>query len=52
MKTTRTNQEQAAYENALDCLYFGYGKKYWNACGLSEEEAGRIWKEARESMTN
>lgn len=33
----RTQQEQNAYENARDCLYYGYGRKHWNSCGLSEK---------------
>ena len=42
----RTEQEQAAFENACDCLYNGYGRKDWNSCGLSVEDATRIWKDA------
>lgn len=38
--------ERCAFENACDCLYFGYGKKYWNSCGLDEERAKEIWKMA------
>ena len=42
----RTKQEQAAYENACVCLYYGFSRKHWNSCGLSEEDAIRIWKDA------
>lgn len=48
----RTQQERNAYENACDCLYYGYGRKHWNACGLSEKEAAQIWQEAREQLAN
>ena len=47
-----TKQEQAAYENACDCLYYGYGRKHWNSCGLSEDDADRIWKDAIAELTN
>ena len=49
---TRTQQEQSAYENACDCLYYGYGRKFWNSCGLQEKEAVRIWQEARKDMAS
>ena len=42
----RTKQEQKAFENACACLYYGYSRKDWNSCGLSEEDATRIWKDA------
>ena len=47
-----TKQERAAYENACACLYYGYGRKHWNYCGLSEDDAKRIWKEAFNDMAN
>ena len=47
-----TKQEQAAYENACDCLYYGYGRKHWNSVGLSERDANRIWREAFNDMAN
>ena len=46
----RTQQEQSAYENACDCLYYGYGQKHWNNCELAEKEAQSIWQEARRDM--
>ena len=41
-----TKQEQAAYENACNCIYLGYGREHWDSCGLSDEDANRIWNEA------
>ena len=43
--------EQAVFENACDCLYFGYGFSAMNKCGLSEERARAIWKDAFNYMT-
>ena len=42
----RTKQEQEAFENACDCLCYGYGRKHWNSCRLSEEDATRVWEDA------
>lgn len=44
--TFTNDQEQAAFENACDCLYYGFGRSYWNACGLPEEEAAQVWQKA------
>jgi hypothetical protein len=41
---------QAVYENSRDCLYYGYGFSYLNKCGLSDEEAKKVWNQAREDM--
>ena len=38
--------EEAFFENACDCLYYGYGFKTANKCGLSEERAKEIWRDA------
>ena len=38
--------EQAAYESARDCLYYGASKNDWNSCGLPEEKANEIWRQA------
>lgn len=38
--------KQIAFENAYDCLYYGYGRKYWDSQGLSKEEADEVWKAA------
>lgn len=45
-------QKQAAYENACDCLYYGYGRNYWNSCGLDEPTSQEVWKQAHEDMIN
>ena len=46
---SRKNNEiiQAAYENACDCLYYGYGKSAWNNCGLPKPTANMIWERAK-----
>ncbi len=41
---------QAAYENARDCLYYGYGKTSWSRCGVAPEEADEIWRRALMDM--
>lgn len=38
--------KQNAYMNACDCLYYGYGRGSWNACGLSAEDADEVWQQA------
>ena len=47
--------EQGAFENACDCLYYGYGKKYWLDMGwnmgLSKEKSDEIWQKAFEKMS-
>ena len=45
-------QKQNAYMNACDCLYYGCGKSYWNSCGLSDDDAAEVWKQAYKDMTN
>ena len=45
-KRYQETKKQAAYENACDCLYYGYGRKYWNSCGLEESEADKVWNQA------
>ena len=42
----KDRQKQAAYENAYDCLYYGYGKSYWNSCGLDKQSQNEVWKQA------
>lgn len=40
---------QAEFENALDCLYYGEGKKQWFdrvTQQMSEKDAKKLWKEA------
>jgi hypothetical protein len=41
---------QFVYENSIDCLYYGYGFSHLNKCGLSDEEAKKIWQQAFEDM--
>jgi len=41
---------QAAYENARDCLYYGYGRAFWSRCGVAPEEADAIWRRALMDM--
>lgn len=50
MRTYKDPIKQAAFENAYDCLYYGYGKSYWNSCGLSESDAKKVWKKAFETI--
>ena len=50
MKTYKDPIKQAAFENAYDCLYYGYGKSYWDSCGLSESDAKKVWKKAFETI--
>lgn len=52
-----SQKESAAYENACDCLYFGYGFKFWferNAELLDNdiEFAKKVWQQAVEDMGN
>ena len=42
----KDDAEQAAYENAKECLYYGVSKADWDSCGLPEEKANEIWKKA------
>lgn len=52
-----SQKESAAYENACDCLYYGYGFKFWferNAELLDNdiEFAKKVWQQAVEDMGN
>lgn len=52
-----SQKESAAYENACDCLYYGYGFKFWferNAELLDNdiEFAKKVWQQAVEDMEN
>jgi hypothetical protein len=49
------DQNQAAYENALDYLYYGFGYKSWkekNQGHMTDEEAKQLWKYAFECVVN
>ena len=50
-KVDKETQKKAAFENACDCLKFGYGKDKCNFAGLSKEEADEVWKKAFEYMS-
>lgn len=42
----KDTRKQAAYENACDCIIYGYGKSYWNSLDLNDEEKKEVWKQA------
>ena len=43
--------KQNSYENACDCLYFGYNRNFWITCGNhTEKEKNEIWKQAYNDM--
>jgi len=42
--------KQNAYMNACDCLFYGYGKSYWNDCGCNDRE--EIWLQAKRDMSH
>lgn len=39
--------KQNAYMNACDCLYYGYGREFWNDCGIAPEERNEVWRQAK-----
>lgn len=41
--------KQNVYMNACDCLYYGYGKSYWNDCGCNDRD--HVWKQALADMS-
>lgn len=45
-------RKQIAYENAIDCLYYGYGWKEWDSLNLTEEEKKEIWEKAIEYLAS
>ena len=52
-----SQNEKAAYENACDCLYYGYGFKFWferNSHLLNNDSviAKDIWRQAIDDMAN
>ena len=53
-KLTITNEQirQAVFENCIDCLVCGFGFKRLNKCGLSDDEAKKIWKQAKMFLGN
>lgn len=42
--------KQNAYMNACDCMLYGYGRSYWNNCGLDESAADEVWNQAYTDM--
>ena len=44
------NIKEIAFENAIDCLIYGYGKKYWDNQELDEETSKKIWITARDFL--
>lgn len=48
-------QKQAAFDNACDYFYYGYGKQRWidngHNLGLSEDDSNKVWHEAFEYMS-
>ena len=50
-KRYQDDHKQVAYLNACDCLRYGYGRSYWNSCGLIGEDANQIWECAFRDMS-
>lgn len=46
------DKEQAAYENAIECLTYGVGKSDWDSCDLPEDKASEIWRKAFKDLAN
>lgn len=40
--------KQNAYMNAIDCLYFGFTKIFWNDCGCDDRDS--VWDQAVKDM--
>lgn len=38
---------QNAFLNACDCMHYGYGKTYWQDCGIDEQYRDLVWQQAR-----
>lgn len=51
-KYNLTEAEETVFENACDCLFYGYGFKYLKYKPLDEQRAKEIWKLAFEYMGN
>ena len=51
-ESVSSKANRAAYENACDCLYYGYGRDKWNSCGIEGAEADMIWNQAKEDLGN
>lgn len=46
------NIKQAVFENACDCLCYGYGMSYLNKLNLTDDETKEIWKAAIKYLSN
>ena len=55
MKRYGNKVMQAAYENACDCLYYGYGKQFWITHDYNQalplEISNEIWHQAFEDIS-
>ena len=40
--------EQKAFENAVQCLYYGFKKSDWNSLCLGKCKQNEIWKKAKD----
>ncbi len=41
------DKKECAFENAIDCLVYGYGWSVWNAYDLPEDDKKEIWERAK-----
>ncbi len=51
-KRYQNKTEQCAYENACDCIYYGYSIKYWIDCGIDKGKRDSIWNAALTDMAS
>lgn len=42
--------EQKAFENAVQCLYYGFNKSDWNSLCLGKCKQNEIWKRANKYL--
>ena len=47
-----TTTMECAFENAIDCLVYGYGQDVWNDCGLCEKIKNQVWNKAKNILAN
>ena len=43
--------KECAFENAIDCLVYGYGQNVWNSCGLEEKDKIEVWNKAKNILS-
>lgn len=41
------SRKQKAFQNAIDAIYCGYGKEFWDDCGVDPWERDGIWINAK-----